>query len=62
VKGWGAGEEPQHPHNLKPDQDDVRSVEWELHHHCRQERQQQHGQKVEGGKWHADKEWEPHPR
>jgi hypothetical protein len=27
-KGWDAREEPQHHHNMKPEQDDVRAVEW----------------------------------
>jgi hypothetical protein len=26
-KAWGAGEEPQHHHNMKSEQDDVRNVE-----------------------------------
>jgi hypothetical protein len=38
----------------------VRNTEWELHHDCRQAREQQHGQKAEGGNQHADEEWEPH--
>jgi hypothetical protein len=44
----GAEEEPQHDHNTKPEQYGVRNVEWELHHHCQQAREQQHGQKAEG--------------
>jgi hypothetical protein len=46
----GAGEEPQHHHNTKLEQYGLRNAEWELHHHCRQAREQQHGQKAEGGK------------
>jgi hypothetical protein len=55
-KHRGTEEEPQHHHNTKPEQYGVRSTEWELHHHCRQAREQQHGQKAEGGKCHADEE------
>jgi hypothetical protein len=49
-KHRGAGEEPQHHHNTKPEQNGVRHAEWDLHHHCRQVREQQHGPKAEGGK------------
>jgi hypothetical protein len=55
-KSWGAGEEPGHHHHMKPEQDDVRPEEWELHHHCWQTKQQQHGQTAEGGKGHAEAE------
>jgi hypothetical protein len=48
-KDRGAKEEPQHYHNTKPEQYGVRNAEWELHHHCQQAREQQHGQKAEGG-------------
>jgi hypothetical protein len=34
----------------KPEQYGVRNAEWERYHHCRQAREQQHGQKAEGGK------------
>jgi hypothetical protein len=34
-KGWGAWEELQHHHNMKPEQADVKSAEWRLHHPCR---------------------------
>jgi hypothetical protein len=43
----GCRGEPQQLHDMKAEQDDVRNVEWELCH-CRQARQQQHGQKAEG--------------
>jgi hypothetical protein len=48
-KHRGAGEEPQHHHTTKPEQYGVRNAEWEVHHRCRQAREQQHRQKAEGG-------------
>jgi hypothetical protein len=48
-KGWAAGKEPQHHHNMKSEQADVRNVEWERQHHCQQARQQQHNRRPRGG-------------
>jgi hypothetical protein len=48
-KVWAAGEEPQHRHNMKPEQADVRNVEWERQHRCQQARQQQHNIRPRGG-------------
>jgi hypothetical protein len=42
-KAGGTWEELQRHHNMKPEQDDVRNMEWELHHHCGQARQKAKG-------------------
>jgi hypothetical protein len=55
-KHRGAGEKSHHHHHTKPEQHDGANVEGELRHHCRQAREQQHGQKAEGGKCHAYEE------